>query len=68
MHREYELDVQKEIEKMPITELIGKIRDWEKEWSSYIRNGIKPPNLTDFLDILNTEFEVKKRVPNDTAN
>lgn len=62
MFESFNIEESKQKEKQPIAELLFRIREWDKSWDEYFLNGKKPLNVTDFLEVLNKEFEVKKRV------
>jgi hypothetical protein len=62
MRSEYENIIKEEEIKIPLAQLFYRIREWDKAWGDYFNHGIKPPTITDFLNKLHEEFEVKKRV------
>ncbi len=60
---EYDLDLQRQ----QFVEILYKVREWDKAWNTYFETGNRPMSLTDFLNHLDSIYEIKKRVPHDTT-
>ena len=62
MFKSLEAEEEKAKEQKPFTELLYRIRRWNADWDNYPASNVRPPNITDFIEQLSKEFEVKKRV------
>ena len=56
------LDEQEITETRVIAELLYKIREWDHSWGDYFSHGKRPMNISEFLQAINKEFKVTKRV------